>query len=210
MTQRIQAYPTSIGPNVSYGDFVRNLFRPLAPSAMLAHAAMGVVTEVQEAFDATTPENSVEEAGDIAFFCAAFIQNLPHQVTEADVDPAMRKVLLDYCLKHELGPTSFDDTDVFGLMQEVSVEMLDAAKRYLAYDKPPTQETCTRLVGCAEMIAGLALTASPSEGEANPQNVIDVNVAKLKTRYKAGFSTEAAVNRDVATEAEVIQRAVAG
>lgn len=200
---RVQNYPTDLG--VSYGDFVRNLFRPLPPSSMLAHAAMGVVTEVQEALDATTPENSLEEAGDIAFFCAAFIQSLPHQVDDNLIDPAMRKVLLDYCLKNGVAPTSFDDGDVFGFMQAVSVEMLDAAKRYLAYDKPPTPESCTHLVGCAEMIGGLALTCSPDQGEADPQKVIDINVAKLRKRYKGGFSTEAAVNRDVAGELDVIK-----
>lgn len=209
MTQLIQDYPTKLG--VSYGDFVRNLFRPLAPSAMLAHAAMGVVTEIQELTDATTAANAVEEAGDIAFFCVAFIQTLPFQFSKEEADIAAREVFLQYCLKHGVSPTTeVDGTDVAELIFELSIEMLDAAKRWLAYDKAPTQEACVRLAGCAELIAGFALAVTDSAAEAfkaQGVSVIDVNVAKLQHRYKGGFSTEAAVDRDVASELEVIQGA---
>lgn len=204
MTTNIQDFKTDIG--VSYGDFVRNLFRPLAPAAMLAHAAMGVVTEIQELKDAQSADNAIEEAGDIAFFCAAFQQSLPVAVSSNSIETGQVKVFLDFCERREINPRDFDDTNALDLALVVSIEMLDAAKRYLAYDKAPDADTCIRLAACAELVGQMMMSASvDSEGQPDPQAVIDVNVAKLQHRYKGGFTTQAAVNRDVASELKVIQ-----
>lgn len=194
---------------ITYGEFVRNLFRPLAPASMLAHAAMGVVTEIRELFSATTAANAAEEAGDITFFCVAFAQCLPFQFSNDEVESATKGGFLRYCRERDINPIEIDGDDVEALMFDLSIEMLDAAKRYLAYDKAPTEEVCATLVGYAELVAGFAQAAHEGDGD-QTQAIIDINVAKLQHRYKAGFSTEAAVNRDVAAEAEVIQRAVAG
>lgn len=206
----IQDYPTNVG--VSYGDFVRNLFRPLAPAAMLAHAAMGVVTEVQELRDAKTLDNAIEEAGDIVFFCAALRQVLPHQVDAEQLQGAQRAAFLDYCNAAGFLAPEFDNENVPNFLMDSAITMLDVAKRYLAYDKAPDESTCLTLHALAELVGGMAMQVSnPADeaGEPDPQGVIDVNVAKLQHRYKGGFSVEAAVNRDVASELEVIQGAVA-
>lgn len=208
MITNIQDFKTTIG--VSYGDFVRNLFRPLPPANMLAHAAMGVVTEIQELKDAASLENAMEESGDIAFFCAAFQQSLPFAPAGVQLLEAQKDALIWFCRKHDIDPIDFDESDVMALISELAIEMLDAAKRWLAYDKVPENEKCLSLAASAELIGQMVFSGSVGEcGESDPQAVIDVNVAKLQHRYKGGFSVEAAVNRDVASEMEVIQGAVA-
>lgn len=204
----LQDFPTNVG--VSYGDFVRNLFRPLAPAAMLAHAAMGVVTEIQELKDAQSMDNAIEEAGDIAFFCAAFIQCLPFPIADDELFSAQKDAFMWFCRKVDIEPMDFDEDDVMSLVSELSIELLDAAKRWLAYDKAPDNDKCRNLAGSAELIGQLVASGHATEvGTPDPQGVIDVNVAKLQHRYKGGFSTEAAVNRDVTSELKVIQGAVA-
>lgn len=204
MITHIQDFKTTLGS--SYGDFVRNLFRPLPPSSMLAHAAMGVVTEIQELEDADTLDNSIEECGDIAFFCAAFQQSLPVVVSNQSIASNQVKVFLDFCEKREVHPKDFDNLVALDMALVLSIEMLDAAKRWLAYDKAPDAETCTRLAASAELVGQIVMSVSvDAEGHLDPQAVIDVNVAKLQHRYKGGFSTEAAVNRDVASELKAIQ-----
>lgn len=189
---------------ISYGDFVRNLFRPLPPSSMLAHAAMGVVTEIQELKDADSLENAVEECGDIAFFCVAFQQSLPFVRIGLEMHEAQKVAFLAFCRKHSINPEEFGRDDAIVLVDELSIEMLDAAKRWLAYDKAPDNDKCLALAAAAELIAQMILN-TVGEGEPDPQAVLDVNVAKLQHRYKGGFSTEAAVNRDVASELKAIQ-----
>lgn len=209
MTQRLANYPTGLG--VTYGDFVRNLFRPLAPAAMLAHAAMGVVTELREVEAATSFENALEEAGDIAFFCQAFVQCLPHNFDDDAVAAATADAVLAYLQYAGIEVDDLGDAHARNMCLLGSIDMLDAAKRWLAYDKAPNRDACLRLAGLAEMIGSTFLEMSPSpDAASDSQNIIDVNVAKLRSRYKEGFSTDAAVNRDTATEAEVIRGAAWG
>lgn len=206
----IQDYPTNVG--VSYGDFVRNLFRPLPPASMLAHAAMGVVTEIKELKDATTLDNAVEESGDIAFFCVALRQCLPHACDAESLREAQEGTLRAYCASADMDAIDFDADDVPDFLMDSAIRMLDVAKRWMAYDKAPDAGTCLVMHALAELVGGMVMRLTnpvDERGAPDPQGIIDVNVAKLQHRYKGGFSVEAAVNRDVVSELEVIQGAVA-
>lgn len=200
MNLLIKEMPTQVG--IGYGEFVRTLFRPLPPQAMLAHAAMGVMTEYQEWRTAPNEINAIEEAGDFAFFCVAFQQSLPHQV-EVDLGnpPPKLKEALDKVATARRAAKPGEQAEA---MLALLFDMLDAAKRWLAYDKAPDEEACAYLAHAAEAAAAWLL---PTHSTA--EDAITANAAKLLKRYPAGFSTASAVNRDVGAEIQAVRSQVA-
>ena len=127
--KHVYNYDTKAG--VTYGEFVRELFRPLPPAQMLAHAAMGVVTELRELLDASGETNAVEEAGDTAFFCAAFMQNLPAlpEQTLEQLTDGVRGVVTQYCQLQGIQQNEITGGRAVDLVHWLSIEMLDGAKR---------------------------------------------------------------------------------
>ncbi len=182
---RIKDYPTNLG--VTYGEFVHTLFRKMEPAAMLAHAGMGVITELFEAATATDDINELEEVGDIVFFCEAYRQCLPVQADEAPVLPEYNS----------------DDA-----LMEGAMHMLDAAKRWLAYGRAPTDDVSRKLSHAAELLAMACIRdCSDAAYDESLQAVINANVAKLQVRYPKGFSTQAAVQRDTNAERDAVHGA---
>lgn len=212
--------PTDI-PNVNYAAFVENLFRVLpSPAMMFSHAVLGVATEMTEIDLAVNENNFAEELGDLLFFVTAGLQvlhGLPCNPMTAEAQEHNTLMVFRECAK---------DADIMGLRnpkrsdhtRALLTPLLDVAKRWLAYDKQPSPNDIPQIISLFNILIvhaashpayGFDISLHSEQGVANIKRVVDVNVAKLKTRYKAGFSTEAAVNRDVVVEAEVIQRAVA-
>jgi hypothetical protein len=211
---------TSI-PNVNYAAFVENLFRVLpTPAMMFSHAVLGVATEMTEIDLAVSDNNFTEELGDLLFFVTAGLQvlhGLPHNPVTVEAQEHNTLQVFRECAK---------DADILGLRnpkrsdhtRTLLTPLLDVAKRWMAYDKQPSPNDITQIVSLFNILIvhaashpayGFDITSNTEHAAHNIRRVVDVNVAKLKTRYKAGFSTEAAINRDVVVEAEVIQRAVA-
>lgn len=202
-------HPTGID-GVNYNQFVLGLFRPMEQAAMFTHAALGVVSEYHEATLATDPTNYVEELGDYLFFMVAMLQQLPESAKSAATrytHQEASKLVIAACREM---PLEAADLTVAELAQYLLTPILDVAKRWLAYDKAPTDEQ-------AADVAVRALTALPmirsKAGDITDWgtlhdmlgDVIKANVAKLRHRYKSGFSTEAAIHRDIEGEARVLR-----
>ena len=202
-------HPTGID-GVNYNQFVLGLFRPMEQAAMFTHAALGVVSEYHEATTATDHTNFIEELGDYLFFTVAMLQQLPEGTKEAAfMDVYEEAVRLIKGAAKEM-PIEGDELGAAEAAQAILTPVLDVAKRWMAYDKEPSLEQATDVVVRALVGLGLvrcngadiaSLGSLPSAMHA----IISANVAKLRHRYKAGFSTEAAIHRDLDGEADALR-----
>jgi hypothetical protein len=203
-------------PGVTYGNFVRNLFRVLpTPAMMYTHAILGVATEMTELDLAKDEANFIEELVDLLFFIAAALQMLESlHVADSDIEELTLRVFRE-CTK---------DADILGLRnpkrsdhtRALLTPLLDSAKRWMAYDKAPTPKDVEQIAAVLGMVAvhasshpayGFDIYSRSDFASANVLKVIRGNVAKLRHRYKGGFSTEAAVNRDVVGEMDALKSA---
>ena len=213
LLQLIDSYDTGL-PGVTYSAFVRNLFRPMDKASMFIHAVLGLCTEHQEALLAPNKENYLEELGDCQFFLVAMTQQL-----DADVVGSVELSQIDNlgdefadaaasCHKGFDGhlnalPTPAD------FASAVKTELLDTAKRWLAYGKVPDAEATKRAVGAALLLqSSLGVEALQGEEAPTLALMIRTNVAKLEARYKGTFSTEQALNRDTQGEMNALSAAV--
>lgn len=192
-------------PGVNYSEFVRELFRPLPPAAMMTHAVLGMVTEHHEARTATDSKNFLEECGDYLFFLIAATQQVDFD--DFDLD-AMAPILLGIEKQAEdtaWGAVNEADKDICTF-----APMLDISKRWLAYDRAPDTAAATLLVQLS-MLGMSSLRSTHEEVlDRHPSEILRANVAKLRHRYKGGFSTEQAINRDTAGEMNAVSTAVPG
>ncbi len=203
-------------PGVSYDAFVRNLFRVLpTPAMMFTHAMLGVATEMTELDLAKDEANFVEELGDLLFFTAAGLQALEAlHIADSDTGDLTLRVFRE-CTK---------DADALGLRnpkrsdhtRALLTPLLDSAKRWMAYDKAPTPKDVDQIAAVLGILLvhasshpayGFDIYSRSDLANANLIKVVRGNVAKLRHRYKGGFSTEAAVNRDVVGEMDALKSA---
>lgn len=89
-----------------------------------------------------------------------------------------------------------------GLVTE-SAEFLDGLKKYFFYGKP--LDTTNLKEECGDLFWYLAILADEM-GEANFTNMLQQNIAKLKVRYPEKFSEEAAQQRNVSAERDVLEQ----
>ena len=213
LLQRIDSYDTGL-PGVTYSAFVRHLFRPMDKVSMFTHAVLGLCTEHQEALLAPNKENYLEELGDCLFFLVAMTQQLDADVVGAvelgQVDK-LRDEFADAaasCHKNFDGQLNALPTPA-DFASAVKTELLDTAKRWLAYGKAPDAEATKRAVSAALLLQS-SLDAEDLQGGGAPilALMVRTNVAKLEVRYKGTFSTEQALNRDAQGEMNALSAAV--
>lgn len=88
-----------------------------------------------------------------------------------------------------------------GLCTE-SGEFLDALKKYLFYGKP--LDPVNLKEECGDLFWYLAILADEM-GEANFTNMLQTNIAKLRARYPEKFTEDAAQNRQLEAEQDVLK-----
>ena len=222
--------PADITPDL-YRQFVGGLFHRNGDlSKDYAHAVLGVATELNEAALAEDPANFLEEAGDLLFFSvAANIVLAEHALAQGFGDQAdYRGVadLLDTDDKRASVPAGaiaagamIAARNVVGSPQDQLAYLMDHAKKWVGYGSAPkTEEVLSALAACQISVtvptiaAGFAETY-PGGDEMSVDDALRLaahtNIAKLRHRYKDGFSLQAAENRDLAGEREVLNAAVA-
>jgi hypothetical protein len=205
-TNTINSLDTGI-EGVTYSDFVRELFRPLPKAAMLTHAALGMFTEYDEARKATSSLNFLEECGDYLFFFIAATQQLEFEDFEVSEMEAICETMEKDALA--LG-TRYGEMTPNDLAVDIFAQVLDMAKRWLAYDKAPDAAASKRFVMLSMLGMGLLHGANREVTDIPPSELVKSNVAKLRHRYKGGFSTAAAVNRNVEGEMNAVVSATSG
>ncbi len=182
---------------IGYPGFVRSLFNRTGDlSKDFTHAVLGLVTESHEYLEAVERNDVVEEAGDLAFYSEALQQVLNDlsPINEAELDKFEDEIIASYA------GTIVD-------LEEIHVEWLDLAKRWIGYGKAPTMST-TRLLAEARAMINFTIQAGKLT-QSDAMQVLLVNIEKLMSRYNGiKFSADLAVNRDVATERKVIDETV--
>lgn len=204
-------HPTGID-GVTYNQFVLGLFRPMEQAAMFTHAVLGVVSEYHEATTARDETNLIEELGDYLFFMVAMLQQLPDSAGFGTLTEFQARLVQLVTEAADAMPLDNYDLSHVEASQYVLTPLLDLAKRWLAYDKAPTEEQAKD--AALRALVGFGLIHSKAGGVSEmgsmatlAERIIKANVAKLKHRYKGGFSTEAAINRDLEGEVDALRSA---
>lgn len=81
-------------------------------------------------------------------------------------------------------------------------EFLDMLKKHIFYGKPLDFVNAKEEVGDQMWYAGLAIDVL----QTTFNEVLTVNIDKLKARYPEKFTEEAAINRDLDTERSILER----
>lgn len=185
-------------PN-GYDNFVRSLFNRSGDNSKdLAHAALGIVTELHELSEYNSRANLIEELGDLTFYGKA----LAIVLSDAGYQRPSAEAVAERAAGCAL------DEDVAAATTNT---LLDITKRWVGYGRAPTPEQ-----GAEAWVCGLALATSVmavlddvlvNEG-VSVEDIFRANVMKLYERYQGvKFSADRAINRDVDREREVLESA---
>lgn len=191
-----------------YDDFVRSLFNRVDnPAVDFTHAALGLVTECHELLTAKSEANALEELGDLAFYERAMLQVLADHYGEDELVESCEAASLNVAELQTIVPDA-GIKSLPVLHAEMSAALLDVAKRWVGYGRAPKVRPGT-LVALAMSVKGIAELMLPGRRMLHDEDrIVRVNVAKLLDRYKGvKFSADHAINRDVASEARVMEDA---
>lgn len=185
-------------PTPTYYDFVKKLFnRSGDVSKDFTHAILGIVTEIHEYLHATGETNALEELGDLEFYVVALAQ-----VIEDHVGPFLPPNVndtLDYFSAGARGQ------GVRGVIEDVTNQMLDAAKRWVGYGKAPGEPI--EVYGVVVALVVFVNLTGPYPNR-DSDLIRKANMAKLLKRYPGGeFDAFRAVNRDLESELVALQTA---
>lgn len=156
----------------------------------LLHAVLGVITETMELIQNTDHINEIEEVGDIYWYLAIGADELKTSFEDL-------KLLSQYQVQQL---RDMDEEDA-GITVALTVhELADVLKRASFYGVSLDEVRLARAFGNILMI----LAAIEEAGEFTAAEAQERNIAKLRKRYPDRFTTEAAVNRDLAAEHEAL------
>lgn len=174
-------------------DILSALYSYSDPKIRLLHGAIGFATELGE-LKISNHDLHFEERGD-CFWYLALLTRLLH---DCGFTIPASYVLLNIRDYHPAKPANYDP--VLAELDNVSMCLLDLAKRFMFYDACPCWLTVSFLVGRAvDLLCSLGFGVRGFEG------VLQGNIDKLRTRFPDKFSNDAAVNRDLAAEAKALK-----
>lgn len=152
------------------------------PAFQLLHGVMGICTEVGEVFEnqlAENPANMIEEIGDtfwyIAISCDAISFNM-EDLSDARPEQSPYEGLVIW-----------------------SGKIMDSLKRALAYGAEIDEEEVMTML--SHLVANLKLLASDNDLEI--EEILELNIEKLRRRFPHGFTQEQALNRNLNNEGNV-------
>ena len=169
--------------------------QPLGDISRLAHAIIGINTEIGEIYDGienSTKENidivnMIEEVGDLYWYVAILLDS-----TDSVDDKYVSTILK---------PTD-TYTNSFSNIRNASNELLDILKKHLFYGKPLNYE---KIVSISINIKLMLDIASYLLGSTSIK-VMTKNIEKLSTRYPEKFSEYHAENRNLEEERKVLEK----
>jgi NTP pyrophosphatase (non-canonical NTP hydrolase) len=153
----------------------------------ILHAVIGLSTELHEVLLSTDDLNEVEEIGDLLWYLAIFADEV-----EASFDEM--KLLAQETLPDVV--TSEPQVLLWAI-----AEALNLQKRALFYGVPLDELQITRYLGRTLIILEKALV----DAGHSLKMAMDANIAKLQKRYPEKFTPEAAVERDIEAEIQVLK-----
>lgn len=159
-------------------------FKVDAPRVL--HAALGLTTEFAELITSEDRTNLKEEIGDLLWYCAILADYLGLNFNEVTL-AADTDVLEGHI--HEL-------QSVFFAIGEIN----DTIKRACFYGVELDRDRLAKNLGLVLLTIEYAIRHE----KLTLEQCMEANIAKLKKRYPVRFTTEAAVNRDLEGEKEVL------
>lgn len=193
-----------------YARFVAGLFfrNPGDLSKDFAHAVMGILEELEELAVAHEPANVIEEMGDLLFFCRAAEMVLTEHLGNIDVGGDRGE---EERPMQSISAPAF--VDRWKQADEALTRMLGRAKKWVGYGDAPTSAVARALLLDVETVASVVTEQTAEDLDMEQDEVseraIEANVAKLRHRYKAGFSLEASRHRDLEGERHILEEASA-
>lgn len=170
-------------------------------SQKLLHSCIGSLTEIQEILenyengilvtDLNKQGSVAEESADIFWYLSILFRELDIQIPENE--------------DHSFILESFKVTKPFDLLLEFTKEnlkMLDILKKKIYYNKGFNIELIKKL----SINMFYLLNYYCEKNNTNVGNILDININKLKARYGDKFSSERAINRDLETEREILEK----
>lgn len=162
------------------------------PNQRLLHAAMGLCTETGELFDLKDAQHAIEEIGDVCWYLALAFDAIGESFEDTTV--------LDMdTFASEVRGESFEVSMVI-----YTTEVLDLLKKSIFYGRAIDHEKLFSTLAMIKSILWHGVANTPLG--VTFDEVLDVNVAKLKKRYPEKFTEEAANNRDVKEEYAAMSR----
>ena len=169
--------------------FQEEVLRPLkvleSEKENLCHAVMGMHSELNEIMDAAKEEDYVnlgEEYGDLIFFMAAYCN--------------FRKLDLQ-----SIWDAKLPDGRVLPHIYWTS-KLQDLVKKFLAYDKDIDVVVEVEILQELSRSVNYEIEMGELKLKIILQNVVD----KLRVRYKNGFTTQEALNRDLKAERKELEK----
>ena len=148
----------------------------------LAHMALGINTEVVELEEAIEKDDLVnikEEIGDLFFYVA-------NAFTFLNVEMPNMSYLI---------PT---EKNYIRELYKITANFQDTVKKHIAYGKKLDNNALTEIqFAVMELITYYNFDGS---------KILDKNIEKLKSRFPEKFTTEKALNRDLKTEREILEK----
>lgn len=208
-----------------YEDFVLSLFfrNEGDISKDVAHAVLGICTELAEMTAAVDETNLIEEMGDLLFFGVALDSRLAEFMESAGAEdhvaipPPLSNVLamdplrIMLRLAKEVG-AAFDDEDRNAPLKpdDVGLSLMNMVKKWVGYGAAPSQKQALNVTSLNFILTvGSILNAAQRAGmdvDAVLQKVAAANMRKLRERYKAGFNLKDAESRDRDAERAALER----
>ena len=155
---------------------------------LLLHAVIGVITELEELVGWGQDEvNKKEEVADCFWYMTILDRILDLKFTLPSIE------------KNYLQVTN--DTLIIESYKQSSL-LLDFLKKKLFYNKPIDLEKFSKI--STDLFETLLVFCNVNN--INVEEILDTNIAKLKSRYGDKFSSDKAINRDLQTERAILEK----
>ena len=167
----------------------------------LLHSCIGSLTEIQEILenyengllitDSNKQGSVAEESADIFWYLSILFRELNIQIIEKE--------------EHSFILDKFNVNRPFDLLLEFikeNLKLLDILKKKIYYNKDTNIEVVKKL----SINMFYLLNYYCEKNNTNVSDILDKNINKLKARYGEKFSSERAINRDLETEREILEK----
>ena len=216
--------PNDVFPSNDYSEFVEGLFTQTGDhSKQVAHAFLGVLTEIHELSRATSDEELLDEGGDLLFYltalgisCRDFLtegydltsdevpEELQLKVASILEDPQLDAVGSEY-------EEAFAEGDNFQkFLKDTEAQVLDEIKKWVGYGKAPKNPflmSARVTMLSAQALYDAYVQLHHKDYQAMIEEMVRRNMAKLTKRYDGTkFDVDKAMNKDKAAEAEAVRK----
>ena len=167
----------------------------------LLHSCIGSLTEIQEILenyengllitDSNKQGSVAEDSADIFWYLSILFRELNIQIIEKE--------------EHSFILDKFNVNRPFDLLLEFikeNLKLLDILKKKIYYNKDMNIEVVKKL----SINMFYLLNYYCEKNNTNVSDILDKNINKLKARYGEKFSSERAINRDLETEREILEK----